>query len=121
MAIRGYDILTRLEATPKKITELVKEHKSFKITQVGKDMIEFSQKVENVIDSAGYKCRLYTGNRFTSVMVGLIPNPVTWGIGIFSAVGIALHNIATYDPDYAISRHLWDDTVKVSYQRGYDG
>ena len=121
MATRGYDIFTRHEATPKKIAELVKDRKSFKITQIGADLFEFSQKVEEIIETAGYTCRLYTASRAASMAFGFIPNPITRCISMFSALFLAAHNLATRDPDYEISRHLWDSMITVSYQRGYDG
>ena len=120
MATRGYDIYTQHEATPRKITELVKDRKSFKITKIGKDFFEFSQKIEKIVEDAGYKCRLYTGNRAACMAVGFIPTPVTIGMGIFVALGIAVHNMATYNPDYEIRRHPLDSEIAVSYQRGYD-
>ena len=122
MATRGYDIFTQHEATSRKIAELVKDHKSFKIIQIekGGDFVDLANKIEEVIESVGYTCRVYIAYRRAFMAVGFIPSPVTWGIGIASALAIAAHNIVTYDPDYEISKDFAKSTITVSYQRGYD-
>jgi len=120
MAIRGYDILTQHEATFRKLTELVKDRKSFKITQIGKDFFEYTGCICEIIENAGYTCRLYTAHRWLCMALALISTPLARGIGIFTALSIAAHNIATYDPDYEIRRHPLDSVITVSYQRGYE-
>ena len=122
MATRGYDIFTQHEATSRKMAELVKEHKSFKITQIDKggDFVDIVNKIEEMLERAGYTCRVYTAYRRACMAVGFIPSPVTWGIGLAAALAIAAHNIVTYNPDYEISKDFAKAMITVSYQRGYD-
>lgn len=37
--------------------------------------------------------------------------------GVGAAIGIAAHNLATYDPDYEIGKNKVADTVTVKYMK----
>jgi hypothetical protein len=92
------------------IRALAKECASFTIQAKGSvDLMELSSMLDRVIESAGFKTRVYTKGRAT----GLLAGPAAPWI----AVGIGVHNLLTWDPDYEIRRNLLTDTLDVVYMR----
>lgn len=92
--------------------KLISEHRSF-IIYGAKDTSNVASKVESMVENAGYKCRVYTANR-TAVAGGA---SLLTGYGLAALAGIAIHNLATWDPDYEICKHPVDDTVEVNWKR----
>ena len=92
--------------------KLISENRSF-IIYGAKDTSNVASKVESMVENAGYKCRVYTANR-TAVAGGA---SLLTGYGLAALAGIAIHNLATWDPDYEICKHPVDDTVEVNWKR----
>lgn len=92
--------------------KLISEHRSF-VIYAAQDTSNVASKVEYMVENAGYKCRVYTANR-TAVAGGA---SLLTGFGLAALAGIAVHNLATWDPDYEICKHPVDDTVEVNWKR----
>lgn len=69
--------------------------------------------MEQAIESIGLTCRVYTEYRATAMTGSLIPTGVTQVIGLVSAIGIGVHNLATFDPDYEIAKNKINRSVAV--------
>ncbi|TRW48354.1 hypothetical protein FM042_09240 [Aliidiomarina halalkaliphila] len=71
--------------------------------------------VEQQIDKLGMKSRVFTVGRKAALLASF------WGptavAGIASAVGMSVHNIATWSPDYEIGKNRLKGTVSVIYKR----
>ena len=72
--------------------------------------------LENTIESENLSCGIYTYGRAASVGATLIGG-VARVAGLVSAIGISAHNIATFNPDYEIAKHLVDNKLTVSYKK----
>lgn len=106
------------ELTPEKLTELIIEGKSFKVRNI-KNMTMVIQQVEQAIEKLGLKCRVYTEYRSSAMAGALIPTGFTQAIGLVSAVGIGLHNLVTYNPDYEIGKNKIDGSITVTNKKPY--
>lgn len=94
-----------------KLVELINNKKSFVVIGLGGQLLEASAHIEKVIESSGLSCRVYTRNR--SIAAGAM----AWtGAGLLSLVGIAAHNLATFNPDYEIGRAAVDNKIYVDYK-----
>lgn len=72
--------------------------------------------MDTAIESLGLSCRIYTKGRIAAAGATVFGG-VTGVLGAVSAVGIAAHNLATYDPDYEVIKHMVDNKLSVVYQR----
>ncbi|WOG30125.1 hypothetical protein [Endozoicomonas sp. 8E] len=103
------------ELDTEKLSELISKRESFKIVAV-KDISFSVNKIEGAIEKKGLKCRVYTENRSAAMAGMAIPTGVTQIAGLFSAVGIAAHNLATFNPDYEIAKNKLGGTITVKYK-----
>lgn len=69
--------------------------------------------IEGNIEKKGMTCRVYTVGRSAAMAAGLLSGVA----GVAAAVGIAAHNLATYDPDYEIGKNLANNTIRVVYRK----
>lgn len=100
------------EVTGAMLGKLVHEKKSFKICAVA-DISEAVKLAEKYIEIYGMSCRVYTENRAAIAAGGLLLG----GIGALAAVGVAAHNVATWNPDYEIGKDLISNNVTVIYKK----
>ncbi|MBL0560978.1 hypothetical protein [Aeromonas hydrophila] len=99
-----------------KLTALISSRLSFEVTGLSGRMSSAVSKIENAIEPAGLTCRVYTRGRIAAAGASLLGGPA--GVaGVISAAGIAVHNLATYNPDYEIAKHLVDNTLSVLYKK----
>ncbi|MEN3374085.1 hypothetical protein [Dechloromonas sp. ZS-1] len=101
------------ELSIEKIDELAKRQESFTVVAVS-NITAVVQKVEGRLEKLGYKCRVVTEYRATSMAAALIPSPAMI-LGVGAAVGIGVHNLATFNPDYEIGKNKFAGTVTVKY------
>lgn len=87
--------------------DLIKDHETFAISDAV-DTTRIANQIEKIIELHDMTCRVYNANRATSIAAALIPTPATVLFGAISAASIAIHNIATYNPDYEIIKCLID-------------
>lgn len=95
------------------LNRFINDRKSFEILGVGGSFKECILLIEQSIESKGLTCRVYTENRSAAIGAGLF----AVGAGVFAAVGIAAHNLATYDPDYEIGKNLINNKVTVKFKK----
>lgn len=95
---------------------LIKSKKSFEIIGLSGRMGSAVIQIENIIVMQSLSCRVYTSGRIASAGATLVGG-VTGLAGLVSAIGMAAHNIATYNPDYEIAKHLVDNKLSVKYKK----
>lgn len=96
--------------------ELVEKHETFEVRGLSGRMGSAISAMERIIEENGMKCRVYTYGRIAAA-VGSVFGGVTGVAGVASAIGIAAHNVATFDPDYEIAKHLVDHKLSVNYKK----
>lgn len=74
-------------------------------------------RIEQIIEKQGFSCRIKTANRAAGIAVAAIPNPITAVIGIGTAIGIAAHNIATFNPDFEIIKNYVNNKITLHYKK----
>ncbi|MCQ9122097.1 hypothetical protein BKG95_05935 [Rodentibacter pneumotropicus] len=93
---------------------LIDQRENFEIIGIPKgNMKKVCEILENYIESQNLKCRIYTKNRTVSGFAGVI-NPV---FGAVALVGIGIHNMMTWNPDFEISRDLINNRIAVAYKK----
>ncbi|MFZ7188337.1 hypothetical protein ACLSY8_10525 [Avibacterium avium] len=80
------------------------------------DLSREATRVEAVIEQNGFTCRVYTENRAAGMGAALFSG-VGGVIGAATAIGIAAHNLATYNPDFEIGKNLIDKKINVTYKK----
>ncbi|MEG0006527.1 MULTISPECIES: hypothetical protein [Aeromonas] len=99
-----------------RISELIHSRRSFEITDVSGNIGSTVRILEKSIESAGMRCRIYTRGRLTAAGATFIGGAA--GVaGLAYAVGIAAHNLVTYNPDYEIVKHIVDKSISVLYKK----
>lgn len=94
---------------------LIQRKESFTLTKV----TNFSQtvkKIERLIEANNLSCRVYTAGRSTTMAASLASGPASI-FGLASATVIAMHNIATYSPDYEIAKYPLADKLVINYKK----
>ncbi|GAB6070851.1 hypothetical protein JCM30760_19480 [Thiomicrorhabdus hydrogeniphila] len=102
-----------------KLQEFIKQKKTFEVVGASGNISEAVQAVEKAIESLGLSCRIYTKGRIAAAGATVFGG-VTGVLGAASAIGIAAHNLATYDPDYEVIKHMVDNKLSVVYQHEED-
>ena len=100
------------DITPEQLDKLIEQGISFKLTTI-KDMATVIKQLEKAIEDKGFSCRVYTEYRSAALAGALIPTGVTQTIGLASAIGIGLHNLVTYNPDYEIAKNEISKTITI--------
>jgi hypothetical protein len=90
---------------------LLRNSASFTVRAVP-DLAAVVQRVENRIEELGMKCRVYTENRAV-VAGGVAFTPV----GLAGVAAIAVHTVATWNPDYEIGKNPLSNCVSVSCKK----
>ncbi|GAA0804861.1 hypothetical protein [Psychrobacter piscatorii] len=99
-----------------KIKDLIKQKQTFEVLGLSGRMDSATAKVENMIETSGLSCRVYTYGRIAAAGASLFGG-ITGVVGVASAIGMAAHNIATYNPDYEIAKHRVDNKLTVKYKK----
>ena len=99
------------EMSIEQIDGLISSHSSFQVVGVD-DIGELVKKLEERIDVKGLKCRIYTEYRSAGLAAGTL-----FGVGAAVAAGIAVHNLATWNPDYEIGKNKLNSSVTVTYKK----
>lgn len=95
---------------------LINSKSSFTVIGLKGKMSDVVDSIERVIEKKGLSCRIYTRGRVAAAG-GSFLGGLTGVIGVVSTIGIAAHNIATYDPDYEIAKHQIDNKLTITYMK----
>ncbi len=98
------------------IRNLIKTHASFQIIGAGGRMNDTVSEIENMIEAESLSCRIYTYGRVGSAAASFLGGPAGV-LGVLATVGMGIHNIATYNPDYEIAKHFVSNKLTVSYKK----
>lgn len=112
------DSFRRDEVSPDLLQELIAADRSFEITGLEAEgaMSEMIGRLETAMARLHKTNRVYTVGRSAAIAAAAIPTGVTQLTGAVAAIGIGLHNFATYNPDYEIGKHLMDKKLSVKKQ-----
>lgn len=99
-----------------RVDDLVKGKNSFTICGAINTMT-IAQHVEMIVELNNFKCRVYTANRSAAMASVLIPTGLTQIFGAGTAIGIGVHNLLTWNPDYEIVKDLLNNRVEVIYKK----
>lgn len=110
------EILQYDDFRTEKITALINARSTFEIVGVSGNMGSTIRILETTIESAGLKCRVYTQGRIAAAGATFLGG-ATGFAGMFATLGIAAHNLATYNPDYEIVKHVVDGSISVRYKK----
>ena len=91
---------------------LITSRESFEILALSGRMDIAVKQIERTIESLGFTCRIYTKGRVAAAGASLFGG-VTGVVGIASAIGMAAHNLATYDPDFEVIKHRIDNKLSL--------
>lgn len=104
------------ELSPEALRGLIAGKKSFQISTV-KDMSLVVAKVESEIEKQDLRCRVYTEYRTAAVAGIAVPTGITQVAGVATAIGIGIHNLVTFNPDYEIGKNPVASTITVQYKK----
>lgn len=95
------------------IIAAIKNRETFEVVGCQGKMPEAVDFVEKEIGKIGKTSRVYTKGRLLALAPTLVGSP----LGVFAAIGMAAHHIATWNPDYEIMKRPVDKILKVSYMK----
>lgn len=101
------------EITLEKLITLIDARKSFQVVAVS-NISAVVEKIEGRVEKAGLRCRVFTEYRAASMAATFSPAAM---VGLGAVVGIGLHNLATFNPDYEIGKNKLAGTVTVKYMK----
>ncbi|MDT4875276.1 hypothetical protein FQZ97_1106310 [compost metagenome] len=98
------------------LTQLINRKETFEVVGLGGRLLSAVKTVENKIEANGMTCRVYTAGRIATAGWSLFGG-ITGAVGALSAASIALHNLATYNPDYEIEKYPIDNRIVVKFKK----
>ena len=106
-----------------RIRELIAAKESFVLEGIERlNMGEAVEATEKAIESAGYRCRIYSKGRIASIglyaAAGFEFPPAVPIIGFAAGLAIGAHNLATFNPDYEIAKNIATGTLTVTWKKG---
>jgi hypothetical protein len=107
---------TSEELSKEKLKTLINNKESFQIVSIT-NMSAVVNRVEGAIETQSLSCRVYTEYRSASIAAAAIPSGLTQATGLISAIGIGLHNLATFNPDYELAKNIPTSTLTVTYKK----
>ncbi|WP_221740558.1 hypothetical protein [Pandoraea apista] len=99
------------ELSPETLNQLIASNMSFQVVGVA-DISKVVEMIEGRIEKFDMRCRVYTEYRSASLATVFSPAAI---LGVGAAIGMAAHNLATYNPDYEIGKNKIAGTVTVKY------
>lgn len=111
VSVLNFDDINRQE-----ISELLQKNRSFDVVELRGRMKDAIALIESEIESIGMTCRVYTYGRFVTVGACLAGG-ILGEMAKAAAVGMVLHNLATFDPDYEIAKNYLSNKLLVRFKR----
>lgn len=99
------------------IVAAIRNRETFNVVGCGHKLGKAAVWVEKAIENEGLKCRIYSKGRSTLLAGFVIPTGITQIAAAAAAIGIAAHNLATFNPDYQIMKREIDHSLKVTYKK----
>lgn len=103
------------ELSDEKLDSLIASKASFQVVSI-QNMNSVVEKIEGRIEKTGLTCRTYVEYR-SAAMAGSLLGGVTAIAGMASAVAIAAHNLATWNPDFELGKNHVKGTLNVVYKK----
>jgi len=107
------------ELTAEGIDKLIEQNQSFQVVAV-KRWKKAVEPIEARIERSGLKCRVYTEYRSAIAAaspVALLSTGILFPATVLTAASIGIHRLATWDPDYELTKNLVKRTLTVKYCR----
>ncbi|OUI78054.1 hypothetical protein HK18_10945 [Commensalibacter intestini] len=104
------------EISEELILDLVNNKINFRVFNIT-DITATVDFLEKTIESQKFSVRVYTENRSAVLAGGLIPTGFTQLAALGAGIGFALHNLATYNPDFEIGKSIGHDRITVTYKK----
>lgn len=106
--------VTASELTPQIIGGFVDARASFQVVAVT-NLSSVVNSIEGQIEKRSLKCRIFTEGRKALIGASFF-GPTAIG-GVAATAAIAVHNLATLNPDYEIGKNKLMGTVTVTYKK----
>lgn len=103
------------ELNTETLDSLIASKESFQVVSI-QNMTSVVEKIEGRIEKCGLTCRVYTEYR-SAAMAGSFLGGITAVAGMASAATIAVHNLATWNPDYELGKNQVKETISVVYKK----
>lgn len=99
-----------------RLEQLIKSRESFVVVGITRmdHTVEF---IEKTIERQRLSVRVYTENRSVGILAAAIPTGITQAVGVVTAIGIGIHNLATFNPHYELGKNLLKYTLSVTFKR----
>lgn len=112
------EVFTARELTVAAIERAIANRLSFKVVAI-EDMGALVNIVEGQIEKQKLSCRVYLEYRAAALGVGLSPFGAGWGqlVAAVAGIGMGIHNLATFSPDYEIAKNPLKAYVLVTYKK----
>lgn len=98
------------------VSTLISNKKSFQVVSI-RDVGLVVKTIEDEIENQGMRVRVYTEYRSAALGLTLIPTGITQITGLATALGSAIHNACTFNPDYEIAKNQLKSRVSVYYKK----
>lgn len=104
------------DLTESALKELIANKKSFQVIDVD-DISLGVKRIEREIERQQMSCRVYTEYRTAGIAGIVVPTGLTQVLGIATAIGVGIHNVVTYNPDYEIGKNKLGSHISVLYKK----
>lgn len=109
------------ELTSEIIDDLVSKKASFQVV-AAKKWGKTIELIEERIEKAGLRCRVYTEYSSTAATAGvplvLFGTPIVAIPALVTAAAVGVHRLATFNPDYEIAKNRIARTITVRCEKG---
>ena len=112
-SFRGYEL------TGTVLSELIARKHSFMITDLDAEgaRSQMIEQLEQIMELHGMRWRVRTWGREAVIAAAAIPTGVTQAVGVSAAIGIGIHDFATYNPDYEIVKYINKNDLSVEKRK----
>ena len=108
------EVIEFKDLTDEKLNEMIDNKVSFHIRGIGSLLDQTAKELDRKITAHGFKTRVYVSKRLTFVLIAGALMPV---VGVSLALAASIHNVCTVNPDFEISKYIWDKEIVVTYKK----
>lgn len=100
------------------LSAAIRRHENFSVSDIKGAQSVAVKWLKNEIESQGMRCRIFYGYRKAVLAGAVIPSAgITQAIAITTGLAMAIHNVATRNPDYEICKAVVGSGVEVTYRK----